>query len=79
MNSRERFLACMNFEKVDRAPRWEIGYWGGTIRRWYQEGLPKKWGLPESVAWGDPVIGGIQHRHRLAYARPRCTRLFRFR
>ncbi len=57
MNSRERFLAYMSFEKVDRAPRWEIGYWGGTIRRWYDEGLPRKAGLPESVAWGDPVIG----------------------
>ena len=57
MNSRERFLACMGFEKADRAPRGEIGYWGGTIRLWYEEGLPKKAGLPDSVAWGDAVIG----------------------
>lgn len=33
MNSRERFLACVNFEPVDRVPRWETGYRGGTIRR----------------------------------------------
>ena len=57
MNSRERFLAWMSFEKTDRAPRGELGYWGGTIRRWYDEGLPKKAGLPDSVVWGDAVIG----------------------
>lgn len=57
MNASERFLAWMSFQKADRAPRGELGYWGGTVRRWYDEGLPEKAGLPDSVAWGDAVIG----------------------
>ena len=32
MNIRERFLATMNFEPV-APPKWEFGYWGGTMRR----------------------------------------------
>lgn len=47
MNSRDRFLATMAFEPVDRAPLWEYGYWGTTLRRWYQEGLPRRVGLPD--------------------------------
>jgi len=41
MNSRERFLKCMHFEKVDRPPfqQW-MGFWPDTIKRWYKEGLP---------------------------------------
>jgi len=30
MNTRERFLALMNFEPVDRTLKWELGYWAGT-------------------------------------------------
>jgi len=47
----------MSFQQADRAPRGELGYWGGTIRRWYAEGLPKEEELSDSVAWGDAVIG----------------------
>ena len=42
MNSRERFLEVMNFNPDVRAIKWEFGYWGGTIKRWYEEGLPEK-------------------------------------
>lgn len=43
MNSRERFLEVMiNFNKNVSAPKWEFGYWGGTINNWYEQGLPKK-------------------------------------
>ena len=54
MNSRERFNAVMNFEKPDRNLIWEMGYWLGTINRWYGEGLPKNYGL--TIA-GDPGLG----------------------
>ncbi len=38
----ERFLAIINFEKPDRLWRWEtIGFWPETLKRWYNEGLPK--------------------------------------
>lgn len=41
MNHVERFRALMNFEPVDRLPRWEWAmWWDETIARWHQEGLP---------------------------------------
>ena len=52
MNTRERFLATMNFETPDRHLVWEFGYWSGTVRRWYKEGLPRIKGIPETVADG---------------------------
>ncbi len=39
MNTRERFIAIMNFEKPDRNLFWEMGYWSDTLERWYSEGL----------------------------------------
>ena len=41
MNHVERFRAVMNFQPVDRLPRWEWAmWWDETIRRWHGEGLP---------------------------------------
>jgi len=40
MDDRERFLACMNYQPVDRTPWWELWYWRETIERWQDEGLP---------------------------------------
>ncbi|MEI7730252.1 MAG: uroporphyrinogen decarboxylase family protein [Verrucomicrobiota bacterium] len=41
MNHVERFRAVMNFQPVDRLPRWEWAmWWDLTIERWHQEGLP---------------------------------------
>jgi len=57
MNSRERFLACMRFEPFDRAPNWEMGYWAGTLERWYQEGLPRHPQAPQGLAFGAEVKG----------------------
>ncbi|MGB2827001.1 MAG: hypothetical protein WBC50_02205, partial [Dehalococcoidales bacterium] len=52
MNTRERFLAIMNFEEPDRHLVWEFGYWGGTVRRWYKEGLPQVHGLRADIDGG---------------------------
>jgi uroporphyrinogen decarboxylase len=52
MNTRERFLAIMNFEEPDRNLIWEFGYWGGTVRRWYKEGLPEVHGLRADIDGG---------------------------
>ncbi len=57
MNTRERFLAVMHFEPCDRTLLWEMGYWRGTLDRWYSEGLPKKTGLDKQVPWGELVFG----------------------
>jgi len=41
MNHVERFRAVMNFQAVDRLPRWEWAmWWDETIARWHKEGLP---------------------------------------
>ena len=41
MNHVERFRAVMNFQPVDRLPRWEWAmWWDRTIERWHAEGLP---------------------------------------
>ena len=43
MNHVERFRAVMNFEPVDRLPRWEWAmWWDQTIDRWHKEGLPQE-------------------------------------
>lgn len=41
MSLRERFLEIMNFNTSVRTIKWEFGYWGEVIDRWYAEGLPK--------------------------------------
>jgi hypothetical protein len=42
MNHVERFRALMNFQPVDRLPRWEWAmWWDLTIERWHNEGLPR--------------------------------------
>ncbi len=43
MNHVERFRAVMNFQPVDRLPRWEWAmWWDQTIERWKREGLPER-------------------------------------
>ncbi len=43
MNHVERFRAVMNFQPVDRLPRWEWAmWWDETIVRWHREGLPRE-------------------------------------
>ncbi len=42
MDSRERFLETMKFNRDVNANKWEFGIWGATIDRWYEEGLPMK-------------------------------------
>ena len=55
MKAREKFLACMAFEPGAPILKWEYGYWAGTVRRWYQEGLPLEVGIPDSFEGGMSV------------------------
>jgi len=57
MNTRDRFLAVMGFEKSDRTLLWEMGYWAGALRRWYKEGLPKIKGIPADLPDGRSLSG----------------------
>ena len=42
MTLRERFKGCMHFQKVDRIPNFEFGYWQETLPAWHEQGLPKE-------------------------------------
>ena len=57
MNSREKFLANMSFQPGADSLKWEFGYWAGTLRRWYQEGLDHEFELPVSLGHGESVRG----------------------
>lgn len=39
----------MGFKPCHRTLLWEWGYWGGTINRWYKEGLPHYGGINKRV------------------------------
>jgi hypothetical protein len=53
---RERFLAVMAHQPVDRVPNWELGVWPQTRERWAGEGMPA-----EKFQWnwffGEDAIG----------------------
>jgi uroporphyrinogen decarboxylase len=57
LNSKGLFIKILNFEKIPRTLKWEFGYWGGTIRRWYKEGFMKTCGIPDNITYGDVVAG----------------------
>ena len=40
MTTQERFNRVMHFQKPDRVPNLDFGYWDETIERWHDEGLP---------------------------------------
>jgi hypothetical protein len=76
MNHVERFRALMDFQPIDRPPRWEWAmWWDKTLDRWYAEGLPRNltgvfeiheyFGLdPYKQFWfstTDPTIEAVQH------------------
>ena len=76
MNHVERFRAVMNFQPVDRLPRWEWAmWWDETIAAWKRQGLPTKLETVFDIAeyfrldpyrqfWfstTDPTIEAVQH------------------
>ena len=76
MNHVERFRAVMDFQPVDRLPRWEWAmWWDQTIDAWKQQGLPGELSTVFDIArhfdldpyqqfWfstTDPTIEAVQH------------------
>lgn len=47
MNSRERILAALNGQEMDRMPITEIGIWPETRMRWISEGMPADAGMED--------------------------------
>lgn len=54
MNSREKFLSTMRMKDGDysgvEVPKVEFGYWAGTIRRWFNEGLEVTSHIPNNIS-----------------------------
>lgn len=42
MTLRERFRRVMQYQKVDRIPFFEFGYWAETLPAWHEQGLPRE-------------------------------------
>lgn len=61
MNSRQKFLSVMRMNCSDynnvAIPKVEFGYWAGTIRNWFSEGLTKKAEIPEKINDGSQIMG----------------------
>ena len=60
MNAREKFLSSMRMKNNDYSgveiPRVEFGYWAGTIRRWFKEGLPVVAPVPDNYSDGIAIM-----------------------
>jgi uroporphyrinogen decarboxylase len=55
MTTREKFLETMLFNgKKTHSPKWEFGYWGESLNRWYKDGLPKKKPAPVPSDYTSP-------------------------
>lgn len=62
MYSREIFLNTLNFEKGQRTLKWEFGFWGGTIKKWRNEGYIEKTKFTRDILYGEFINGpGIQY------------------
>jgi hypothetical protein len=44
-----------NYEEVE-LPKVELGFWAGTIRRWFREGLTIRFPLPENYPDGMAIM-----------------------
>ena len=55
--SKDIFLKVMNFKSAERTLKWEMGYWVGAAKRWYNEGLNKNKGYKNDLKYGDSLLG----------------------
>ena len=62
MNTREKFVETMMFAgKKTQPPKWEFGYWGETLNRWYKSGLPRKNWVPLPRTYTTPSASIYTH------------------
>jgi hypothetical protein len=40
MTARDRFMALLDFQSLDRIPQMDFGYWEETVDAWHEQGLP---------------------------------------
>ena len=68
LNTKELFLEILEFNPKVRTLDWEFGYWGGTLERWYKEGLPKKDNDFKNLTYGEGVCGPGLHWPMLSFS-----------
>jgi hypothetical protein len=56
-SARSLFRDLFGRAHCQRTLKWEGGYWGGTLTRWYGEGMKKRIGLPKEVQFGETIVG----------------------
>jgi len=56
-STKELFMDILNFKSCKRTIKWEFGYWGGTLKRWYSEGLPVLRELNKNITYGETIAG----------------------
>ena len=61
MTSRQRFLACLSGEAVDRPFLWESGFWTAAVDRWRGEGLPARADPYEALGLERIACAGIDY------------------
>lgn len=61
MSAKDLFLNVLNHNDHNRTLKWEMGYWGGTLSRWYKEGLPVEFGFKRKLTYGEFVCGPGTH------------------
>jgi hypothetical protein len=71
MNLRENVLAALRFGRPERTPRWELGYWAGTLQRWYGEGLT---GVEQTRWQAQPWAGWVSATGIAVPANSECWR-----
>ncbi len=49
MNARERFNRVLHWQKPDRVPNLEFGYWDKTVLVWHEQGLPSSLRTNEDI------------------------------
>jgi len=59
MNSREKFNAVMSFDDNSPNMKAEFGYWAGTIKTWFDQGLPRLHNIPDNILDGELVRGSV--------------------
>lgn len=70
MTDRERFLAAMSYNSVDRVPAYYFGQWDQTLSRWHEEGLRKDAPLTEQVGLDPDWEQGLWSCHDLTHLLP---------
>ena len=57
MTTKERFLEVMKCNSKVKTLDWEFGYFIGTLKNWYKDGLPQRRNEIKGKALGDIALG----------------------